>query len=49
MSKEPELSIKVSVDPVIDGEKLKSDIQTQVDKVKELPKVSVEVDVDNFS
>lgn len=49
MSKEPELSIKVSVDPVIDGEKLKSDIQTQVDNVKDLPKVSVEVDVDSFS
>lgn len=49
MANKPELSIKVSVDPVIDGEKLKSDIQTQVDNVKELPKVSVEVDVDSFS
>ena len=49
MSKEPELSIKVSVDPVIDENKLKTDIQSQVDKVKELPKVSVDVNVGDFS
>ena len=48
MSKEPELSIKVSVDPVIDGEHLGTDIQNQIDKINELPKVEVTPDVSKF-
>lgn len=49
MAREPELSIKVGVNPVIDGEKLKNDIQSQVNNVKELPEVSVDVNVNDFS
>lgn len=49
MARDPELSIKVKVDPQIDGEKLKNDIQDQVDNVKKLPKVNVDVNVGDFS
>lgn len=48
MSKEPELSIKVSVDPVIDGEHLGIDIQNQIDKLNNLPKVKIDPDTKNF-
>lgn len=48
MSKEPELSIKVSVDPVIDGEHLGTDIQNQIDKLNNLPKVKIDPDTKNF-
>lgn len=39
MARDPELSIKVKVDPQIDGEKLKNDIQDQVDNVKSFQKL----------
>lgn len=49
MAREPELSIKVGVNPVIDGEKIKNDIQDQINNVKELPKVNVDINVGDFS
>lgn len=49
MAREPELSIKVGVAPVIDGEKIKNDIQNQINNVRELPKVNVDINVGDFS
>lgn len=48
MAREPELSIKVKVDPQIDGEHLGIDIQNQIDKLNKLPKVKIDPDTKNF-
>lgn len=48
MAREPELSIKVKVDPVVDGQSLGDDIQGQINKLNELPKVEVDPDVSKF-
>lgn len=48
MARDPELSIKVKVDPQIDGEHLGIDIQNQIDKLNKLPKVKIDPDTKNF-
>ncbi len=48
MANKPELSIKVSVDPVIDSEKLENDVQAQVSNIKNLPPVPIEPDTSGF-
>lgn len=48
MAREPELSIKVKVDPVIDSEKLENDVQNQVKNIKKLPPVPIEPDASGF-
>lgn len=48
MAREPELSIKVKVDPVINKEKLESDVQAQVSDIKKLPPVPIEPDTSGF-
>lgn len=40
---------EVSITPKIDSAKLSSDIQTELDKIKNLPKVQIQVDVNDFS
>lgn len=48
MAREPELSIKVKVDPVIDSEKLEQGVQDQVKNIKKLPPVPIEPDTSGF-
>lgn len=48
MARDPELSIKVKVDPQIDEEHLGIDIQNQIDKLNKLPKVKIDPDTKNF-
>ncbi len=48
MAREPELSIKVKVDPVIDDKKLGDNIQGQIDNIKNLPAVPVKPDISGF-
>nr|DAG49230.1 MAG TPA: minor tail protein [Caudoviricetes sp.] len=48
MAREPELSIKVKVDPVINKEKLENDVQAQVSDIKKLPPVPIEPDTSGF-
>lgn len=45
MAREPELSIKVKVDPQINKARLEEDIRTQVGKIKDLPSVPIKPDV----
>lgn len=48
MANKPELSIKVSVDPILDREKLENDVQAQVSNIKNLPPVPIEPDTSGF-
>ena len=48
MAREPELSIKVKVDPVLDSEKLENDVQNQVKNIKNLPPVPIKPDTSGF-
>lgn len=48
MAREPELSIKVKVDPQINKAKLEEDIRAQVSNIKKLPAVPITPDVSNL-
>ena len=48
MANKPELSIKVGIDPVLDGEKLIQDVEQQVKDIKKLPPVPIEPDTSKF-
>lgn len=48
MAREPELSIKVKVDPQINKAKLEEDVRAQVSNIKKLPAVSITPDVSNL-
>ena len=49
MQKNPELSIKVGVDPQIDSSKLKTDIETAAGKMKEKPVIPAKLDTKGFA
>ena len=48
MAREPELSIKVKVDPQINKAKLEEDVRAQVSNIKKLPAVPITPDVSNL-
>lgn len=48
MAREPELSIKVKVDPQINKAKLEEDVRAQVSNIKKLPAVPITPDISNL-
>ena len=48
MAREPELSIKVKVDPQIKPSKLKTDIEEQIKKSGEKPQIDIDPNVDGL-
>lgn len=48
MAREPELSIKVKVDPQINKAKLEEDVRAQVSNIKKIPAVPITPDVSNL-
>ncbi len=43
------VKVTATVTPIVDTEKIKTDIQQQINGISDMPKVTVGVDVDNFS